>query len=189
VTRSSSPPLWKKGIPREGEDDSWTGEALALHITSPYTGIVFVFSLVCGASARFSGMASPISFLQPSLYRAATCQFRIWMKSVEFPQNATHHLSLGFPTALLLPKHFPITFWRIRESSILTMFPTHCTLSSSHTQFLNDQGLITDESNKMHLGSCVISGFRRCINDIFTFLGFYTAYIVPSCPGFRTSHR
>jgi len=66
--------LWKQGIPCEGEDDSWAGEALVLHITAPYTGIVFFFSLVCGASARFSGMAS----------RAATCQFRFWLKSVAF---------------------------------------------------------------------------------------------------------
>jgi len=174
VTRSSSPRLWTQGsIPREGEDDCWAGEALILHITAPYTDIVFFFSLVCGASARFSGMTSPISFLQPSLYRAATCQFRIWIKSVAFLKTPPTHLSLGFPTALFLPKRFPITFWRTRESSVLRLCPTHCNLSSSHIQFLNYRELIIGESNQMHLGSCVISGFRRCVNDIFAFLGFY----------------
>jgi len=120
-------------------------------------------------------MASPISFLQPSLYRAATCQYRIWIKSMAFIKTSPTHLSLGFPTYLLLPKHFPITFWRIRESSILTMCPTHCNLSSSHIQFLNYRGLIIGESNELRLDSCGISGFRRFVNDIFAFLGFYAA--------------
>jgi hypothetical protein len=55
------------------------------------------------------------------------------------------------------------------------MCPTHCTLSSSHIQFLNYRGLIIGRSNKMHLDSCVISGFRLCVNDIFAFPGFYAA--------------
>jgi hypothetical protein len=110
VTRSLSPCLWKQGIPREGMDDCWPVEALVIHITALYTDIVFFFSLVCGASTRFHGMASPISFLQPSLYRNATCQFRTWIKSMAFLKTSPTHLSLGFPTALLLPKHFPLLF-------------------------------------------------------------------------------
>jgi len=37
VTRSPLPHLWEQGIPQDGEDDFWVGEAVVLHITTPYT--------------------------------------------------------------------------------------------------------------------------------------------------------
>jgi hypothetical protein len=35
VTRSSLPRLWEQGIPREGEDDCWIGDAMVLRVTTP----------------------------------------------------------------------------------------------------------------------------------------------------------
>jgi hypothetical protein len=35
VTRSSLSRLWEQGIPREGEDDCWIGEAMVLRVTTP----------------------------------------------------------------------------------------------------------------------------------------------------------
>jgi hypothetical protein len=34
VTRLSLPRLWEHGIPREGEDDCWVGEAMVLRVTA-----------------------------------------------------------------------------------------------------------------------------------------------------------
>jgi hypothetical protein len=34
--------LWEEGIPREGEDDCWVGEATVLHVTSPCTRTVTI---------------------------------------------------------------------------------------------------------------------------------------------------
>jgi hypothetical protein len=43
VTRSSLPHLWEHGIPREGEDDCWVGEAMVLLVTT-YCEIFFLIS-------------------------------------------------------------------------------------------------------------------------------------------------
>jgi hypothetical protein len=37
VTRSSLPHLWEQGIPREGGDDSWVGEATVFLYLIPTT--------------------------------------------------------------------------------------------------------------------------------------------------------
>ena len=42
VTQSLFPRSWEQGIPREGEDDSWVGEAMVLRITTPYTPIYWI---------------------------------------------------------------------------------------------------------------------------------------------------
>jgi hypothetical protein len=37
VTWSKLPCLWEQGIPQEGEDDCWVGEAVVLRVTTPCT--------------------------------------------------------------------------------------------------------------------------------------------------------
>jgi hypothetical protein len=56
-------------------------------------------------------MASPISFLQPSLFRAGTFQFRIWQKSTASYQVAISHITLSFPNASFFPNIKSLPFW------------------------------------------------------------------------------
>jgi len=84
-----------------------------------------IFFFLYGASACFLAMASPISFLQSSHFLAAIFHFRIWSKSMVSLQTTSSHLLLSFPKGLLLPKHSPIPFCGIRESSIITTWPAH----------------------------------------------------------------
>jgi hypothetical protein len=49
-------------------------------------------------------MASPISFLQLSLFLAAAFDFLAWSKSTVSLQTPSSHLLLCFPNGLLLPK-------------------------------------------------------------------------------------
>jgi len=57
----------------------------------------------CSALAHFRGMASPIYFLQLSLFLAADFDFLVWSKSTVSLQTPSSHLLLCFPTGLLLP--------------------------------------------------------------------------------------
>jgi hypothetical protein len=76
------------------------------------TGVSFSSSYVTFVYFRF--VASPITFLQPSLFFAAAFHFRIWSKSTASVQ-AFSHLLLGCPTGHLLPKYRPIIFLEIRD--------------------------------------------------------------------------
>jgi len=40
VIQSSLPRLCEQGLPREGEDDCWVGEAALLRITTPFTPLL-----------------------------------------------------------------------------------------------------------------------------------------------------
>ena len=80
---------------------------------------IFFFFSFYGALAHFRAMASPISFLQPSLFLAAAFQLRIWSISTASLRTRCCHLPPDFPTDLLPPKHPPTTFLGMRESSIL----------------------------------------------------------------------
>jgi len=64
-------------------------------------------------------LASPISFLQPSVSLAAAFQSSIENKSAVSLQTASSHLSLGFPTGLLIAKHPLITFLEVGTSFLL----------------------------------------------------------------------
>ena len=82
---------------------------------------MYLSSSFFSTSAHFRGMASPITFLQPSLFLAAAFQFRIWSQvtaSYKHPQQP-----LRFPTDLP-----PITLFEIRQSSILSTCPAHRSL-------------------------------------------------------------
>jgi len=58
----------------------------------------------CSVLAHFRGMASPISFLQISLFLAADFDFLAWSKSTVSLQTPSSYPLLCFPTGLLLPK-------------------------------------------------------------------------------------
>ena len=65
---------------------------------------------LCGASAHFWAVTSPISFLQTSLFLAATFQLRIWSKSKVSLQTTRAQLTLIAFSVLLsspLPKPLP----------------------------------------------------------------------------------
>ena len=75
-----------------------------------------------GTSARFRAMASPISFLQNSLFLAAALHVCICSKSTASLQTAFSHLLLRFPSCLLPPEH---TLFFDTGSSIFTLWLAH----------------------------------------------------------------
>jgi hypothetical protein len=75
-------------------------------------------------SPRCRAMASPISFLQASVFPAIAFQFSIRNNFRASLQTASFQLFLGFPTDLLPVKH-PLLFV---ESSFFTTWPAHCNL-------------------------------------------------------------
>jgi hypothetical protein len=95
---------------------NWT----TLHLKHLILHIFFFFySSFCSALVHFQAIASLISFLQHSLFLAATVQFYIWIKSMAYLLTASSHLLLGFPTGLLPLKRPPIMFLRILKSFTL----------------------------------------------------------------------
>ena len=64
----------------------------------------------CDASIHFRALASPISFLQHSLFLVATFDFLAWSKLTVSLQTLSSYLLLGFPTGLL-PKRPSIGFF------------------------------------------------------------------------------
>jgi hypothetical protein len=57
----------------------------------------------------------PIIFLPPPVFLASAFQSSIGGKSAASLQTASYHLSLGFPTGLLVPKNPLITFLEGRK--------------------------------------------------------------------------
>ena len=73
------------------------------------TTFIFFFFFY-GASARCLVTASPISFLQNSLFLTTSFQLRVWSKSIPSRQTVFSHLLVRFSAGLLPPEHPPITF-------------------------------------------------------------------------------
>lgn len=106
-------------------------------------------------------MVSSIAFLQPPLLFLAF-QFHLWNESAVSLQTATFHPSLGFPMGLLTLKQSHIAFWAIWQSSILTIWPFHCS-QSRHEEIKG----ATSYSCKSHL--CQI--LHHQAQDIFFCFG------------------
>jgi hypothetical protein len=68
-------------------------------------------------------------FLQPSLFLAAAFQFvsRVKLRRLS-KQHPPPPSTSRCPTGLLRPKHPPVTFMGIGETSLLATWPAHCSL-------------------------------------------------------------
>ena len=90
----------------------------------------FFFSFFYVASPLFRAMAFPVSFFsQVSLLLNANFQLRIWSKFTAFPLTASSHSSFRVSQMHFFPAKRPhITYWGVRESSLLTTWPAQGSL-------------------------------------------------------------
>ena len=116
-----------------------------------------------GASARFRAMASPISFLQPSVSFAAAFHTRVYSKSTASKQ------------------HPPISFWSFpRASSSLPsrLLPPSTPASTANLRLQNST--LSSPSGLSHVpsssGTSPFLGVIRKSTILITWLAYYTLY-------------
>jgi hypothetical protein len=94
---------------------------ITIHLNIILSGHNFFF--FCGTSARVQAMASP-PFVSNLLVYLLPPTSSVPGANLHIPTAPTH-LRLGFLAGLLPPKHPPVTFLGIRESSVLSMCLAH----------------------------------------------------------------
>jgi hypothetical protein len=80
-------------------------------------------SSLSSSSSCVLAIDSKILVLLPAVFLAAAFQLSVWRKSSAYLQTAYSDLHMGF-----FPLEQTITFWGIQGSSILPVWPTHCSL-------------------------------------------------------------
>ena len=92
--------------------------------------LILFFFFFYGASPPFRAMAYPVFFLQVSVLLKAAFQFPIWSKCTAFLLTASSHSSfiVSHRYSFFPAEHPPITYWGVRESSLLTTLQAQCSL-------------------------------------------------------------